>query len=371
MKKEDCFYITYMITSENASEAEDKAQKLAIEQTVEMPLEAVPNRVKSSHLAKVFSLDSSVDNKYRCIIECPRRSAGTEISQFINIIFGNISLKPGILLTDIDWRGLSDLLPGPAFGVEGIRKQLGIHERALSCTALKPLGLTSAELADLCYEFALNGLDVIKDDHGLANQSSSPFEERVTECCKAIDRAAQKTGKRAAYYPNITGDAEEVLKRYEFAVKSGASGVLLCSHIAGLPLMSKLARTGEVPVMAHPSFTGSYVIHPDSGMDKGFYYGSLWRALGADSVIFTNAQGRFQFTEEDVKSIKNRALDGRVPFKKAFPTPGGGIDRDTVRKWLDFYGNDTLFLIGGSLYVHPDGIGQASKEFQQKLENHG
>jgi len=371
MKRDDCFYITYHVTAENASKAEDKAQKLAIEQTVEMPLDAVPGKIKASHLAKVFSFDPIGDNKYRCVIECPERSAGSEISQFINIIFGNISLTPGILLTDVDWNGVKDILPGPAFGVEGIRNQLGIYNRALSCTALKPLGLNSGELAKLCYEFAINGIDVIKDDHGLANQVSSPYEERVTACCDAIDRAAQKTGKRAAYYPNITGDPHEVLKRYEFAVKAGASGVLLCSHISGLPLMSSLARIGEVPVMAHPSFTGSYVIHPDSGIDKAFYYGSFWRALGADSVVFTNAEGRFQFTEKEVESIKKRATDEEVPFKKAFPTPGGGIDRNTVLKWLRFYGMDTIFLIGGSLYIHPEGIGQASKEFQQKLESNG
>jgi len=34
------------------------------------------------------------------------------------------------------------------------------------------MGLTNKELAELASKFALGGIDIIKDDHGLANQNS-------------------------------------------------------------------------------------------------------------------------------------------------------------------------------------------------------
>jgi len=363
------FFITYHISGNSLEQAEDKARKLCVEQTVEMPVEAVPGRIQTGYLSKIQSITHIDENCFELIVKCPLPSAGTEISQIINIIYGNISLTPGIKLMDIDWTNLTNLVQGPRFGIEGIRKKLNIYGRALSCTALKPIGLTTNELADLCYKFALSGIDIIKDDHGLSNQESSPFKERVEACCRAVDRAAQKTGKKSEYYPNITSDSEEVYKRFEFAKNQGAGGVLIAPQITGLTMMHALASLKELPVMAHPSFTGSYLINAENGIDSGFYYGSLWRALGADSVIFTNAQGRFDFTEKEVLSIANHARDGSRPFKSSLPTPGGGIDRNTVKNWLEFYGIDTLFLIGGSLYIHPEGLQIAAREFQNKLES--
>lgn len=363
------FIITYYITGNSLAQAEDKARKLCIEQTVEMPVEAVPQRIQTGNLSKIHSITGIDENLFKLIVKCPLPSAGTEISQFINIIYGNISLTPGIKLMNIDWASLTDIVQGPNFGIDGIRENLNIYGRALSCTALKPIGLTTNELADLCYKFALSGIDIIKDDHGLSNQQSSPFKERVEACCRAVDRASQKTGKKSVYYPNITSDSDEVFRRFEFVRDQGAGGVLIAPQITGLTMMHAVARLKELPVMAHPSFTGSYVINPESGIDTGFYYGSLWRALGADSIIFTNAQGRFNFTEEEVRSIAHHARDESQPFKTSFPTPGGGIDRNSVRKWLDFYGIDTLFLIGGSLYIHPEGLQTAAREFQNKLES--
>jgi len=369
MSESGHFIITYHITGNSLEEAEDKAGKLCVEQTVEMPVEAVPGRIQTGYLSKIDSIIEIDENRFELIVKCPLPSAGTEISQFINIVYGNISLTPGIKLMNIDWTSLTDNVQGPNFGIAGIRENLNIFGRALSCTALKPIGLTTNELADLCYKFALSGLDIIKDDHGLSNQESSPFEERVEACCRAVDRAAQKTGKKTVYYPNITSDSEEIFDRFEFAKREGAGGVLIAPQITGLTTMHALARRRELPVMAHPSFTGSYLINSDSGIDAGFYYGSFWRALGADSVIFTNAHGRFNFTENEVLSIAHHARDESQPFQTSLPTPGGGIDRNSVRKWLDFYGIDTLFLIGGSLYIHPEGLQTAAREFQNKLES--
>ena len=67
------------------------------------------------------------------------------------------------------------------------------------------MGLEPAQLAALCGTFARAGIDLIKDDHGLADHPFCPFEARVEACLAAIEAAARETGRRALYVPNLTG----------------------------------------------------------------------------------------------------------------------------------------------------------------------
>ena len=85
--------------------------------------------------------------------------------------------------------------PGPKFGVEGLRRLVGVPRGPMIMTALKPMGSSTAELARMAYEFAKGGIDIIKDDHGLADQPYSPYDERVRACAAAVARAnAETTG---------------------------------------------------------------------------------------------------------------------------------------------------------------------------------
>jgi ribulose-bisphosphate carboxylase large chain len=69
--------------------------------------------------------------------------------------------------------------PGPSFGIAGLRDIVGVYDKPLLCTALKPMGKSATELAKIAYYFALGGVDVIKDDHGLSNQPFCPYGNEV------------------------------------------------------------------------------------------------------------------------------------------------------------------------------------------------
>src|SRR5688572_7816395 len=107
-------------------------------------------------------------------------TTGAEASQLINMLFGNCSLQPEVELVDVQFpAGYEKHFPGPRYGIAGIRTLVGAQGRALTCTALKPQGSPVEHLAQLARTFALAGIDVIKDDHGIANQAPAPFEQRV------------------------------------------------------------------------------------------------------------------------------------------------------------------------------------------------
>lgn len=363
------FQIHYEITVSEPDTIESALETICLEQTVEMPADAISKEIREHIAGKVISVEPTAEkDTYAAIIDFPIANTGREVTMLLNLLFGNISLMPGYKIIDAELEKL-DFLPGPAYGIEGVRKKLDIYDRALSCTAIKPLGFTAEEFGNLTYEFALGGLDIIKDDHGLTNQRYAPFEERLKACVAAVEHAADKTGRRSAYFPNITGSPEVTLRRYEMACEAGADGALFMPHLTGLEILSRLAaQNGPLPLMIHPAFSGSQTIHDDQGFSPSFLYGRLWRSLGADFAIYPNARGRFSYTQDECLAINHAArLSSR--FARVFPTPGGGINRATIPKWLSLYGSDTVLLIGGSLYKHPDGIQEAAREFRQQLVN--
>lgn len=370
MKSEAFFSVTYQIQSKSEKEAHQISAALAVEQSVEMPVETVPSHL-SKNIGSVESVSQISDTAWKAVIQFSTSLVDDDPTQFLNILFGNSSLQPGIKVLDIEREYLSKICNGPVHGIDQFRKKIGIEKRPLSCTALKPIGLKPGELAERAYQFTRGGIDMIKDDHGIANQSSANFKARVQSVVRAVRKGEQISGKKTAYFPNITGSAAEVIDRYMQAVELGADGVLISPQLTGLTQMHQLATSNmPLPIMAHPAFSGNFVNHPTGGFLPEIYYGLLWRAFGADFVIYPNARGRFSFSEDTCKAINNECRDSRLNLKTSFPTPGGGIDRDTISTWATKYGNDTVLLVGGSLYQHPDGLEKATKEFQQILEEY-
>ncbi len=368
------FRIHYRLTPAGPQSVADLARSVAYEQSVEVPDDILTDelRVKSTGKPAYDDIRELGDGSYEMSIAYPVDNIGGEVTQFLNILYGNCSLFPGVKITDVEWNELPNkLFTGPRIGIRGIRKTLGVKRRALSCTALKPIGLNTKEIAYFCLQFASGGIDIIKDDHGMANQKSAPFEERVIHCMQSIERAADKTGKRTAYFPNITAGTEVMMKRLDHAVSHGAGGVLICPHLCGLESMHHIAEKNPgIPIMAHPAFSGGYVQSANHGMTPEFLYGILWRALGADLSVYPNVGGRFSFSAGTCKSINETCRDSTLPFKTSFPVPGGGVQRNTIPDLAESYGSDTVFLVGGSLYQHPKGPNFAAREITEALARH-
>lgn len=360
--------VFYSITITSGESIHDRLQTICLEQSAELPRDVIQQMNMAHVMGRPESIRHCSGDVWLAEIIWPLENIGGEISQFLNVLFGNISLMPGIRITGIDWNSVPEnLFRGPLFGIAGIRKAWNIYERALSCTALKPMGSTAGKLAGFCYEFALGGIDIIKDDHGLANQDSAQFRNRVEACQRAVVRAQEETEHTAHYFPNITSSPSETLERAEFAAKKGCSGFLVCPHIFGLPLLEELQSFG-LPLMVHPAFSGQLVTNPSHGFTIPFLYGQLWRALGADFSIYPNAGGRFSFSMEQCLSLNKECRNHNSPYAANWPTPGGGIQRETIPQLLQLYGENTVFLAGGSLYQHPGGIQTAAREFSNMLK---
>ncbi len=349
------------------------ARHICYEQTVEFPEDLIPEGdIKRLLTGRIESLTEIGDNTFLAKISYASEVTGMEFPQFLNTLFGNISILPGIRITNIDLpESISAISKGPRLGSEGIKKLLRAKERPLVCSALKPLGLSSEELADQAYQFAAGGLDLIKDDHGITNQQFSPFKERVQRCADAVKEANLKYGTTTLYLPNISGPVDRIFEWARFAKDAGAGGVLIAPGLTGWDTMKTIAEDDSLslPVMAHPAFTGTYVQSPISGLSHGVLYGLLMRLAGADMTVFPNYGGRFSFTKEECSDIVSGCTKPFSKIKPILPAPGGGMTTERIRELIDFYGRDFVMLIGGDLHRHNTSLTKNSRQFMNKLTN--
>ena len=219
------------------------------------------------------------------------------------------------------------------------------------------MGFSPAELADQASRFALGGIDLIKDDHGLVDQAFCPFEERVERCVEAVAGANRKTGRNSLYAPNVTTDPTRILERARKAKSLGAGALLVVSALVGHDTVRAIADSADIglPVIAHPSFGGSFVTSQNNGISHAVLYGQLVRLAGADVSIFPNFGGRFSFTREECIEIARGCAGTLGSLKTIFAAPAGGMTLDRVKETLDVYGREFVFLMGGGLHRRGSG----------------
>lgn len=363
------FHVAYRVCG-SQEEALRRARDICLEQTVEMDADLLPagfirDRIvgRLEDFAPAPSSEAArseqaaeirrVSPKFEATVSYDLESTAFELTQFLNVLFGNTSIKSGIRVQRVDLPpALLSRFRGPRFGIAGLRDLVGAHGRPMLCTALKPMGSPPDELAAAAYHFARGGIDVIKDDHGLSDQPFCPFRARVEACAEAVRRANAESGRRAIYVPNVTAPAHEVAGRARHAREAGAGGILVAPGLVGMDTMRMLADDPDVslPVISHPAFLGSMVTSPENGVEHGVLFGLLQRLAGADASVFPNYGGRFGFTRDECASIATSCRSDLGPLRPAFPAPGGGMSLERIPELRDLYGLDVIFLVGGALY---------------------
>lgn len=340
------FVVDYLVSAETEEEARSQARKIAHEQTVELPdayvAETYPD-ISANVVGKLVRLEEEGAGLWKLSISYHEDTTGMELNQFLNVVFGNTSIKPKVQVQDIHLSpGLVEAFPGPRFGSDGLRELCGVAKgEPLVMTALKPMGLSVDQLAHQTYCFAKGGIDIIKDDHGLSNQPWAPFEERVRACAAAVKRANDETGRTSLYAPTLSGPIDKLFSMAAFAKKHGAGAVLMLPGITGFDSMRALAADDSfgLPILCHPALLGCMLggsLTP--GCLHGFAHDVILSLIpqisGADATIFPNVGGRFGFTLAECQSIVSRCRERTGPYKPIAATPGGGMTLDRCARAL-------------------------------------
>lgn len=357
----DSLRARYRVRAE-AGSVERRAREIAVEQSVEMPVEAIADpQVLSEIVGEVLDIAEVAPGAFEVDIALSSATVGGDAGQLLNMLYGNTSLHDDVTLEDVQFGAdMARAFQGPRQGPRGLRRRVRAHGRALTCSALKPQGLPPAGLADLARRFAQGGIDFIKDDHGLADQRYSPFPERVARIAEALSGA-----DRTRYVPSLSGDLDRMRGQIEIARRAGVDAVMVAPMIAGLAGLHRLSTDNpDLAFFAHPAMGGAARIAPP------LLIGKLFRLAGADAVIFPNHGGRFGYTPETCAAIAAAARDPALPLGPSMPVPAGGMTLDRVGEMLDFYGADSMLLIGGGLLSAGDRLAERTAEFVSAARNH-
>jgi ribulose-bisphosphate carboxylase large chain len=349
----------------NARSIEERASAIAVEQSVEMPVGAIDDAsVLRDIVGRVESILEIAAGQFELRIRLADASVGTDPGQLINMLFGNTSLHDDVVLHDVELGPEFALAwAGPRHGRDGLRLRVGAGCRALTCSALKPQGLSPTRLAELARRFAEGGIDYIKDDHGLADQAYAPFAARIEAIAAALRNASSN---QVRYVPSLSGDLDQMRAQIAIARAAGIDTVMVAPMIMGLANFHSLVRAhSDMAFFAHPTLAGAARIAP------ALLIGKLFRMLGADAVIFPNHGGRFGYSASLCRALAHQALEPRDGMRPCMPVPAGGMTRDRVPEMLDFYGTDVMLLIGGALLEARERLTEATADFVAAVRSNG
>jgi len=302
----------------------------------------------------------------------PWENFGPQIPMMLTTVFGNISMIGDIKLLDIQFpKRFVEGFPGPYFGIKGIRKRLGIAERPLLNNMVKPsTGITPGQGADLLYQAAAGGTDIIKDDEVMGNTELSPVLKRVEVYMKQLRRAESETGEKKLYAVNVTDEPEKCIKTAEAAVDNGANALLVNFLPAGMGLITSLCRNSRinVPILAHLDFGGALYASPWHGISSSLLYGKLARLAGVDLLCIPTPYGKFSLNyAKYIQTVHGL----RSPFYNlpgVWPIAGGAIKQGHIPTLFNDLGRDFVIGAGGAIHAHPMGPAAGARAFRQGID---
>lgn len=309
------------------------------------------------------------------------------VPQIMSSIAGNIygmrSVENLRLMDSTLPEGIVKSYHGPAYGVSGVRRILGVSKRPLVGTIIKPkVGLPPGGHAKVAYESWVGGCDIVKDDENLTNQKFNPFEDRIPETLELRDRAESETSEKKIYMPNVTAETEEMLKRMEYVRQHGGEYVMLDVVTIGFSALQtarKHAEKMKLVLHAHRAMHAALTRNKKHGITM-LALAKLYRLIGVDQLHVGTAVGKMEGPAAEVQSIIQEITQQDIPeadqrlsqrwhnLKPVLPVCSGGLHAGHVPELVKITGMDVVIQAGGGVHGHPDGTVAGAKSMRQAVD---
>ncbi len=305
---------------------------------------------------------------------------------------------------------------GPSYTLDDMRKYLNVYDRPILGTIIKPkMGLTSAEYAEVCYDFWIGGGDFVKNDEPQANQDFCPYDKMVKHVKEAMDKAVKKTGRKKVHSFNVSAaDFDTMIERcemirnvgfesgsYAFLIDGITAGwmavqtlrrrypdVFLHFHRAGhggftrpenpigfsVLVLSKFARlAGASGIHTGTAGVGKMKGSPEEDVvaahnilhfkDKGHFFEQSW------STILEKDKDAINLVHKDIAHHVILEDDSWRGMKKCCPIISGGLNPTLLKPFIDIMGTvDFITTMGAGVHAHPKGTRAGATALVQACE---
>ncbi len=258
---------------------------------------------------------------------------------------------------------------GPEYGIDGVRRLTGVHDRPLVGTIVKPkLGLIVKDHAKVAYDAWLGGCDVVKDDENLSSQKFNPFEERVIATIEKRDRVESETGEKKVYLINVTAELEEMKRRAQFVEDIGGRYMMIDILTTGWSSLQTMRDAGfKLIIHAHRAGHAAFTRSHKHGINM-VVLARVSRLLGVDQLHVGTAVGKMAETRDEVIANKEACVEPMGDIKPVLPVASGGLHPGMVPKLVEFFGKDTIIQAGGGIHGHPDGTVKGAMALRQAVD---
>ncbi len=355
-------------------------------------------------------------------IAYPRRlrDRGGNIQNIFTYIAGNIFwMKEINALKLLDVRfppAMLEQYDGPSYTLDDMRKYLNVYDRPILWTIVKPkMWLTSAEYAEVAYDFRVGGGDFVKNDEPQADQDFCPYDKMVKHVAEAMAKAVKETGHKKVHSFNVSAaDYDTMIKRcemirnswmekwsYAFLIDGTTAGrmavqtlrrkypdVFIHFHRAGhgaftrpenpigftVLVLSKFARlAGTSWIHTGTAWVGKMAGTPDEDVTSAHNI----LQLVADGHFFHQSRGVIPETDDNfVKDIQQDIThhtvlqdDSRRGIKKCCPIISGGLNPTLLKPFIDVMWNiDFITTMGAGVHAHPGGTQKGAAALIQACE---
>jgi ribulose-bisphosphate carboxylase large chain len=291
------------------------------------------------------------------------------LSSVAGNVFGLRALK-NLRLNDIEFPAkLVESFKGPKFGIDGVRRLLGVYDRPLVGTIIKPkLGLKTTDHAKVAYDAWAGGCDIVKDDENLSSQMFNPFEDRLTKTLESRDKAEEETGERKVYMINVTAETQEMVRRAESVLKHGGEYIMVDILTCGFASLQTLRdQDFNLVIHAHRAGHAAFSKNPLHGISMRVI-SKVARAIGVDQLHVGTVVGKMFETKEEVAE-NCEALKTRMHgLKPVLPVASGGLHPRLVPALVEFFGKDFAIQAGGGIHGHKDGTVAGAKAMRQAVD---
>jgi len=305
------------------------------------------------------------------------------LSSVAGNIFG-MKVIDALRLEDIQWPlELKQSFKGPLFGMEGVRKIVGVKDRPLCGTIVKPkLGLNANDHARVAYEAWVGGCDVVKDDENLSNQKFNKFEERVEATLKAKEKAERETGEKKLYLANVTAETNEMLKRAKYVKDLGGESIMVDVITAGWSALQTLRDANDdlrLILHGHRAMHAAFTRNPDHGISM-LVIADVCKLIGIDQLHIGTIYGKMEGGKREVVLIEeeiemehvgerfSRLSEYWGHIKPMFAVCSGGLHPGHVEKLVKTLGKSIIIQAGGGIHGHPGGTIAGAKAMRQAID---